>query len=216
MTYPKAPGIYLIRNSATGKVYVGSARSLYRRIYEHRRLLRNGGHGNSVLQASWASHGEEAFSFEVLELAKDGSDECLLPMEQKHLDAARESGDVYNLCPITGTRRGARMPPEAVASIAALKRGNKYRKGAVIPQEMRDRIAEKLKGRKASEETKAKLSEIRRGRPKSEEWKRMMSEKFKGRQQKPHTPEQRAKIGPATRAAIAARRASREAVQDAD
>jgi group I intron endonuclease len=189
-TMPRESGIYLIRNTVSGKVYVGSALCLRKRVVEHRRLLRAGKHRNPALQASWVKHGEGAFSIEALEICAS-EDATLLAAEQRHMDDLAKGASLYNACPVAGTRRGAKMPPEAVAKIADQKRGNAYRLGAVIPQEMRERIAEKLRGRKANPETKAKLSRARRGKPKSDEWKRKISEIHRGRE---ISVEQRAKI----------------------
>jgi group I intron endonuclease len=60
-------GIYSITNTANGKVYVGRALCICRRIAQHRSALRNNKHRNPFLQASWNEHGEAAFQFAVLE-----------------------------------------------------------------------------------------------------------------------------------------------------
>jgi len=39
MMLPYVSGIYIIRNLVTGKIYVGSAVMMGKRVYEHRRLL---------------------------------------------------------------------------------------------------------------------------------------------------------------------------------
>ncbi len=61
------PGIYSITNTANGKVYVGCAISICRRIASHRSALRSNKHRNPLLQASWNEHGRAAFQFAVLE-----------------------------------------------------------------------------------------------------------------------------------------------------
>lgn len=57
-------GIYLIRCTATKRVYVGSAVDLKRRWTDHRRDLRNGVHHSAKLQRAWNRFGADAFSFE--------------------------------------------------------------------------------------------------------------------------------------------------------
>lgn len=67
----RVSGIYLIRNSVNGKIYIGSAENLGRRRREHWKELRNREHCNAHLQAAWSKYGEEEFSFEVLERCSD-------------------------------------------------------------------------------------------------------------------------------------------------
>jgi predicted GIY-YIG superfamily endonuclease len=50
MMLPYVSGIYVISNLVTGKLYVGSAVVMRRRVYEHRRLLMLGTHSNRLLQ----------------------------------------------------------------------------------------------------------------------------------------------------------------------
>ena len=161
--------VYAIRHVASGKVYVGSAINRTKRWTEHRRRLRNGDHHSRHLQAAWDAYGQSAFVFEVLETVAPNSI-ALLAVEQTHIDRLkafdREHG--YNVCiQADRSRFGVKASPETCAKIGASKVGNKNRLGAVIPNEMRERIAAKLRGGKASPETRAKLSAMRRGRPKS-------------------------------------------------
>jgi hypothetical protein len=59
------PGIYLITNSANGKVYVGQARKISTRWSIHKHHLRCGTHNNRYLQRAWDKLGESAFVFSV-------------------------------------------------------------------------------------------------------------------------------------------------------
>jgi hypothetical protein len=64
-------GIYAIRSSATGAVWVGPAldiEKIQNRIWFS---LRMGGHKNPDLQRAWATHGEAGLSFEIVEQLKD-------------------------------------------------------------------------------------------------------------------------------------------------
>lgn len=63
--------IYAIRNSASGKVYVGSAVRVLSRWNQHRSLLNKGKHHSQHLQSSWGKHGQAAFEFLILELVPD-------------------------------------------------------------------------------------------------------------------------------------------------
>jgi group I intron endonuclease len=163
--------VYSIVNTANGKLYIGSTHRLDRRIYEHRRQLRTGTHRNKHLQAAWNAHGEAWFAFKPLAFIADEGE--MLDMEREMIRALqcadREHGYNISVEP-SNNQLGLKRSPETRARIGAAKIGNKNRLGAVIPQEMRDRIAAKLTGRKASPETIAKLSAARRGVPKNPEW----------------------------------------------
>lgn len=59
--------IYKIENLVNGKVYVGqTVRNYKRRMYEHRRKLRNGYHDNCFLQNAWNAYGEKSFKFSII------------------------------------------------------------------------------------------------------------------------------------------------------
>lgn len=63
----KRPGVYLIRCSESGKVYVGQTVDLERRKRDHIRSLRKGEHHNGYLQRAFDKYGEGAFEFSVLQ-----------------------------------------------------------------------------------------------------------------------------------------------------
>jgi hypothetical protein len=66
---PKA-GIFLITNTATGKVLLGSSKDLHGPLNKHRFMLSVGLHTNAELQADFRAHGEDAFLFEIAETVK--------------------------------------------------------------------------------------------------------------------------------------------------
>jgi predicted GIY-YIG superfamily endonuclease len=78
--FEKCAGIYLI--SGGSMPYIGSTKNLKNRFSNHRSCLRGGYHGNSVLQNSFNKNGEDAFSFELLEVCEN-SREALLEAEEK-------------------------------------------------------------------------------------------------------------------------------------
>ena len=59
-------GIYIIKNLANGKVYVGSSANISARWCKHRTALEAGTHHSVKLQRAWAKYGRDAFSFEVV------------------------------------------------------------------------------------------------------------------------------------------------------
>lgn len=60
-------GIYIIRNTKNGKVYIGQSRRIANREYCHFHSLEKGRHHNKHLQRSYDTYGADAFTFEVLE-----------------------------------------------------------------------------------------------------------------------------------------------------
>lgn len=74
---PRANGIYKITNQKTGRFYIGKAESklgFYGRWSDHRLALRRGVHRNTYLQHSYNKHGEDFFTFEILEIKGYGED----------------------------------------------------------------------------------------------------------------------------------------------
>ena len=66
-----AQGVFAVRCSADGSVWVSASRNLEKQQNQIWFGLRQGGLPNPRLQAAWNEHGEAAFTFEVLEEVKD-------------------------------------------------------------------------------------------------------------------------------------------------
>ena len=157
-------GIYVIENMVNGKVYVGSATRVTRRIKSHIKMLSDGRHYNKHLQSAWCKYGGEAFTCEAIEQV---AVEHLVVREQFWIDfycaADREYG--YNICP-----RADRT---------------------VISEETKQKHRERLRGKAPlpygwhhSEETKQLISEVQRGRPgmpHSDDTKKILREYRKGK-----------------------------------
>jgi group I intron endonuclease len=75
-------GVYQIRNTANGKLLVGSSKDLPSIFNRHRAALRMGSHQNRELQKDWAEFGAEAFEFEVLD--------ALTPPEEPGYNPSRD------------------------------------------------------------------------------------------------------------------------------
>jgi group I intron endonuclease len=72
MPSSKSFGIYTIRNTVNGKLYVGSTRKNFsHRWTSHRSDLRRNTHHSPKLQHAWNKYGMAAFEFIVLEILKD-------------------------------------------------------------------------------------------------------------------------------------------------
>ena len=62
----KIQGIYSIFNIITGKIYVGSSKSVSRRLSAHRSDLKNNKHANQSLQNSYNKYGSDVFEFKLI------------------------------------------------------------------------------------------------------------------------------------------------------
>ena len=63
----KICGIYGIKNTSTGRTYVGKSTDVKNRIYQHRSALKHGKHFNPYLQNSYNKHGADNFEYIILE-----------------------------------------------------------------------------------------------------------------------------------------------------
>lgn len=115
-------GIYIIRNTLNGKVYVGSSKNFARRFGAHKAALRSGRHHSKKLQRSWTKHGERAFAFEKVLVC---SVENLLRYEQIVIDYYCACSTGYNILPKAGSREGAEHSPEALAKLKAFQRSHR-------------------------------------------------------------------------------------------
>ena len=110
----RQPAIYVIRNSVTGRCYIGSSINPRKRWNEHRSALNNRRHENSHLQRAWWKYGADAFSFTVAEYVDDESQ--LATREQAQLEQHRPM--VYNIGTSTETPwRGQKFSPEHRAAL---------------------------------------------------------------------------------------------------
>ena len=167
-------GIYKITNTVTGKFYIGSAVNIKRRWAEHRSQLGANKHGNRHLQNSWNKHGEDSFTFEVLECCEK---ERLIEREQFYIDNEKPA---YNISPTAGNTLGVKRTDETKRKISEAK------KGKVRSDETKRKMSEAKKGEKNAfygkhhtDESKRKISEAKKGKVRSDETKRKISEAMK-------------------------------------
>ena len=99
---PRAMGVFAIRNTSTGKTFVGSSTDMPARMNRHRSSLQFGGHPNRELQADWNSLGADAFELTVLDTLKPsdepGADpsEDLAVLEAMWRERLSEGGELYD------------------------------------------------------------------------------------------------------------------------
>jgi len=66
----KPAGIFQIRNTVNGKIYLGSSLNLEGPLNSHKFMLTIGRHRNAALQEDWNAFGGEKFAFEILEIVR--------------------------------------------------------------------------------------------------------------------------------------------------
>jgi hypothetical protein len=66
-TVVQPKGIFALRNTENGKVFLGSSLNLKNKDLTLKMSLNNGNHFNFALQEDWNKCGEDAFIYEVLE-----------------------------------------------------------------------------------------------------------------------------------------------------
>jgi hypothetical protein len=99
---PRTLGVYTIRNTATGKTFIGSATDAPARLNRHRAALQTGMHPSRNLQQEWNRDGSEAFAFEVVDTLKPseepGNDpaEDLRVLEVMWREKLSSSASLYN------------------------------------------------------------------------------------------------------------------------
>lgn len=95
-------GVYEVKNTKTGKLYIGSSRNIKKR-WSHIISSLRGGYGQRVMQQEFLVHGEQSLQFTVLENVSELS--TLKEREQFYLDHVPEEYK-YNIAPTTSSTSG--------------------------------------------------------------------------------------------------------------
>ena len=61
----KPAGVFQIKNTANGKVYLGSSLNLEGSLNKHKFTLTHGSHINKPLQRDWDAYGPDKFLFDI-------------------------------------------------------------------------------------------------------------------------------------------------------
>jgi group I intron endonuclease len=148
-------GVYVIRNTVNGKVYVGSSWNVGGRCSQHRTDLRGGKHTSRHLQAAWNRYGESAFEFEVLQRCAESD---VFVAEQAWIDrlqaADRQHG--YNSAPVAGSTRGIEYDE------AFREKARQARLGRTHTPEAKARIGQAHRGKVMTEEQRANMRAAQR------------------------------------------------------
>ena len=154
-------GIYLWTHKESGKIYVGSAVDLSKRLrcYYSISYISNERRSKSNINSAILKYGYNNFSLSILEyidinnLSKAKLNKLLLEREQHYLDLifSEAKPNTYNILRIAGNPSGNKHSEESIIKISEAMKG-KF-KGEKNP----------MFGKSHSEETKALMSEARSG-----------------------------------------------------
>ena len=92
-------GVFQVRNTANGKVFIGSSTTLETVWNSQRMKLETNWHPNKALQAEWNELGADTFVFEVVEMLKKSDNASVdVKEELKVLEAMclERVGESYN------------------------------------------------------------------------------------------------------------------------
>jgi group I intron endonuclease len=160
-------GIYKIQCKIDNKVYIGYSSNITKRFVLHKYKLNKSMHENSYLQNAWQKHGQDNFSFIILE-------ECLLDQcidredyyVKEYKSYHRRFG--YNLA-ITGVGNIGKMPKHIIEKSKKVRRENAAKRGYWFKPETIKKQADGRRGFKHTDEAKAKIKITSTGRKKSKE-----------------------------------------------
>lgn len=192
----KLAGIYTIRNTVNGKLYVGSTAWFRRRFKDHRKDFRQKKHHCIPLMRAWKKYGASAFVFEILEIVQDPTQEKLLGREQAYLDHYQPKW-LYNICRIATSQLGMRRSEETKERMRRAARNRK--RPAPFTEEHRQNLSKANKGKVRSAETCERMRQANLGKTLSPEHCQNMRAARLGKTFWRHTAESKRKLSIAKR-----------------
>lgn len=172
----KQSGIYQIRNTVNGKIYVGSARRLSTRRNGHFSGLRSNTHPNKKLQNAWDKYGEHIFIFEPLITCAPS---MLIHYEQQFIDQWKPA---YNIRTVAESNAGLKYTPEQKEGLRKVKNGaawkanmSRSKTGSTRPDDVKQRISVAMKIISANPEWRKNIAERATGTTRSIETKKRIS-----------------------------------------
>ena len=177
-------GIYRITNVVSGKFYVGSAVSIYKRLASHRKRLLDGTHHNKHMLSACEKYGIAVFEFSVLEYVEDP--DRLIEREQHWIDSLRAVEVGYNKRPHTSSNLGMTLSEDTRRKMSESRIGKRL----VWSEEAKSNYREMRKTYRLPEESRKKMSDTKKSRPPTQaqlDARKNAGEKNRGRRHKPET-----------------------------
>lgn len=155
-------------NLLTGKIYVGSAQNIKRRLTSYYTISFLEQETSMYICRSLLKHGYSSFGLSILEYC---SVENLVQREQYYIDTLKPG---YNICKTAGSTLGKAHSEDTKGRISVSKKGtyqgeNNSFFGGVHSEESRKRMSEIKLGTTLSDIIKAKISASKRGKKFTEE-----------------------------------------------
>jgi group I intron endonuclease len=174
-------GVYTITNKIDGKIYVGKAIHVRKRLAEHLSTLKNNCHKNVHLQNAFNKYGKDNFIFEVLE---EYHREFLLSMENWWCNMLNTHNRNY----------GYNIQPTNPYGISCASEETKKKRSAIskargIPDKVREAAIKANTGAKRSEESRKRMSEAHKGKKQLRESVKKQQESRKNNGQPWHSEE---------------------------
>ena len=183
-------GIYMIKNTINGKIYIGKSFDIKKRWSNHKYELNKGVHVNNHLQRAWNKYGEDSFEFSIVEKCNEDD------LSNKEIYWIKEMDAYHNGYNQTEGGEGAHLPedikikigvaskewwsnPENRNKMSETRKGEgSFWYGKTFPEDMVRKLSEAHKN--PSEEVRQRYREAKEGTRLSEECKRKISESLKG------------------------------------
>lgn len=190
-------GIYRIKNTIDGAVYIGSAKGFEYRFYVHIGALRKGVHINKHLQNAFNKYGETAFIFEVVEVlgAIHEYDKLkYFERENYFIDEARKTEKCYNVAKAEGGWTHSTIErleeigqniskglSKYYSTLTPEERSKKYghRRNVPMSDEQKLFLSNHWKGKVKSEETKKRMSDAQKKMMQNDDHRKKLSKSAK-------------------------------------
>lgn len=156
-------GIYMWKNLLTGKIYIGSAQNIKRRLTGYYNVSFLEKNTNMYICRSLLLHGYSSFGLSILEYC---SKKILIEREQYYINTLKPG---YNICKTAGSTLGRLHSVEAKSKISRAKQGTNQGKnnsffGKVHSEGSKKQMSEVKLGTSLSDITKAKISVSKQGK----------------------------------------------------